>query len=68
MGVRHRSAPRPNLRYGLDVDQLVDQYFPIKSVGIFEAKTQFSALVEAVQHGEAILVTKMESRLRRWAR
>ncbi len=30
----------------------------MKSVGMFEAKTQFSALVEAVQHGETILVTK----------
>jgi prevent-host-death family protein len=30
----------------------------MKSVGMFEAKTQFSALVEAVQRGETILVTK----------
>jgi prevent-host-death family protein len=31
---------------------------PGKSVGMFEAKTQFSALVEAVQRGETIIVTK----------
>jgi prevent-host-death family protein len=30
----------------------------MKSVGIFEAKTQFSALVDAVQRGETIVVTK----------
>ncbi len=30
----------------------------MKSVGTFEVKTQSSALVEAVQHGETILVTK----------
>jgi prevent-host-death family protein len=30
----------------------------MKFVGMFEAKTQFSALVEAVQHSETILVTK----------
>ncbi|MGD0475900.1 MAG: type II toxin-antitoxin system prevent-host-death family antitoxin [Candidatus Velthaea sp.] len=30
----------------------------MRSVDVFEAKTQFSALVEAVQHGETILVTK----------
>jgi prevent-host-death family protein len=30
----------------------------MKSVGMFEAKTQFSALVEAVQRGETIVVTK----------
>jgi prevent-host-death family protein len=30
----------------------------MKSVGMFEAKTQFSSLVQAVQRGETILVTK----------
>ncbi|MBD5656016.1 MAG: type II toxin-antitoxin system Phd/YefM family antitoxin [Candidatus Eremiobacteraeota bacterium] len=30
----------------------------MKTVGMFEAKTQFSALVEAVLSGETILVTK----------
>ncbi len=30
----------------------------MKSVGMFEAKTQFAALVEAVRRGETILITK----------
>jgi prevent-host-death family protein len=30
----------------------------MKSVGMFEAKTQFSALVAEVERGETILVTK----------
>jgi prevent-host-death family protein len=30
----------------------------MKTVGVFEAKTHFSALIESVAHGEEILVTK----------
>jgi len=30
----------------------------MKTVGVFEAKTHFSALIESVAHGEEVLVTK----------
>jgi prevent-host-death family protein len=30
----------------------------MKKVGIFEAKTHFSALIDSVMHGETVVVTK----------
>ena len=30
----------------------------MKKIGVFEGKAQFSALVEAAEHGEATIITK----------
>ncbi len=54
----HISTPGIGASEPLATSQLVCYDICVKTVGIFEAKTHFSALIEAVMAGETVVVTK----------